>query len=230
MPAHGSHWKERLGLLRRRGGLKAGMFWVAKKLFGVDAHFIYAIALSNMTSRTVAPKHGNAFRTAFLHSATDVGTLKPDLIDRIEDQCGSGVARLVDSGSSVYALLDGEEIVSQLNICWNPLVRVDSPAHLEIFLKPTDGFLGYLFTHPGYRGIGAASKLVAMACTDAAGRGRRRLVTHIRATNSPSLNTFEKGGWRRIGWMLTSTSGRLLKVYVPSDAGLKFRPVLGGEK
>lgn len=228
MSVQESPWKERLALLRRRGGLKAAAFWLAKKLLRVDLHFIYVVYLSDRPVSSLAP--ATDFRAVLLHTLADVAALSPSLVDEIEEQSGSGVARLVESGSSIYALLDGSTVVSQLNVCWNGRLKVDTPARLDIALGPTDGFLGYLYTHPGYRGVGAASKLIALACADAAHRGQRRLFTHIRATNAPSLNTFEKGGWRRDGWMVTSTAGRLLKVHVSAGAGVEFQPERGDAK
>lgn len=215
-----SLWKERLALLLSRGGVKASVLWAVKKLLKVEVHFIYALALPATSGIASPSRCKNPFRSVFLHTANDVAALTPELLDQLEDQSGSSVSRLVESGSSVYAFVDGTSVVSQLNVCWKPLLRVDSPTDLEISLKPADGFLGYLFTYPGYRGAGAASTLIAMVHGDAASRGCRRLVTHIRSTNSPSLNTFEKSGWKRVGWIVTRTPRRLLTVRLSREAGI----------
>ncbi len=143
-----------------------------------------------------------------------------ELIEQISSQSGRNVAQLIHDNAGVYAFIDGIHAISQTNISCNPAIRVDSPTELDIYLTHGDVFLGYLFTYPHYRGTGTAASLLEAVCEDVKRRGYSRIVTHIRSTNVASLNTFNKCGWSRIGWILTSTNGHLLSTYCLRRAGI----------
>lgn len=220
-----NHLKERINLALSRGGMNATLFWILKILCRVEVHFLYAIDLSGRSIETIAHTSAPHFHFISLHTSHDINSQDPELINQLNNQSGWSVNQLVEHSSTVYALVDGTSPVSQLNICWKHQVTVDSPTHLVISLKPKDAFLGYLFTHPQYRGYGAATRLIMRISEDAAQRKYSRIITHIRSTNAPSLNTFKKSGWKRIGWILTSINGRLLKVFLPYETGISISKV-----
>lgn len=216
-------WKERLSLLKYRGGLKAASFWVVKIIFRVEIHFLYAMDLTQPQvlpqSAREKPVH-DGFQFLSLDTAQDLSVVPRDIMDQIGLQSGRGVEQLINNNTSIYALVDQTSIVSQTNICRSAFIQVDSPTHLDIELALGDVFLGYLFTYPRYRGMGTARRLLKEVCEHVKRRGHSRIVTHIRSTNAPSLNTFIKCGWTRVGWVFTSTSGRLLLVHCPRKVGI----------
>lgn len=211
---------DRINLALSHGGLSATVFWLLKMLCRVKVHFLYAIDLANRSTSAKALAQHPDFDFISLHTQHDVDSTPPALIAQLNEQSGWNVHRLIEQGSTVYALVDDSNIVSQLNIGWQPIITVDSPTHLTFTLSPKDAFLGYLFTYPKYRGCGAATKLIEKVCEDAAYRKYSRIVTHIRSTNTPSLNTFKKIGWKQIGWILTSTNGRLLSARSAKKMGI----------
>lgn len=211
---------ERINQALSRGGLSATAFWLLKMLFRIEVHFLYAFDLANRSATSKTSAHHPDFDFISLHTQHDIDSTPPALIAQLNEQSGWSVNRLIEQGSTVYALVDDSNIVSQLNIGWQPIITVDSPTHLTFTLSPKDAFLGYLFTYPKYRGCGAATKLIEKVCEDAAYRKYSRIVTHIRSTNAPSLNTFKKISWKRIGWILTSTNGRLLRARSTKKMGV----------
>nr|WP_281722155.1 GNAT family N-acetyltransferase [Nitrosomonas nitrosa] len=211
---------DRINLALSHGGLSATAFWLLKILCRIKVHFLYAIDLANRSATSKTSTHHPDFDFISLHTQHDIDSAPSALIAQLNEQSGLSVNRLIEQGSTVYALVDDSNIVSQLNIGWQPIITVDSPTHLTFTLSPKDAFLGYLFTYPKYRGCGAATKLVEKVCEDAAFRKYSRIVTHIRSTNAPSLNTFKKIGWKRIGWILTSTNGRLLSTRSAKKMGV----------
>lgn len=217
--------RERINLALSRGGLSATAFWILKMLCRVEVHFLYAINLSNRPTPSVTHVNGPDFDFISLHTQRDIDSTSPALITRLNEQCGWSVSRLLKHGNAVYALVDDANLVSQLNVCWKPLVTVDSPTPLAFTLSPKDAFLGYLFTYPRYRGCGAATRLIEKVCEYAAQQKYSRIITHIRSTNAPSLNAFKKIGWKRIGWILTSTNGHFLRASSPYKTGISIAKI-----
>lgn len=202
-----SIWQERLSLLKYKGGFKAAIFWLVKILCRVEVHFFYAIDLARQQCLTSEPFAGNKnherniFHFISLNTTRDLDIYSHELIEQINSQSGRGVSQLIREDTGVYALIQQKEVVSQTNINRCAVIHVDSPTDLDIHLKPEDVFLGYLYTHPNYRGMGAAASLLEKVCGDIKGHGYSRIVTHIRSTNVASLNTFKKCGWSSIGWI-----------------------------
>ncbi|MXS79220.1 GNAT family N-acetyltransferase [Nitrosomonas sp. GH22] len=207
-------WRERLALLRYKGGFKAAAFWLIKILCRVEIYFFYATDLTRQQASLPQPlvkKSGTeTFHFISLNSTQDIAMHPHELIEQISSQSGRGVTQLIQDDASIYALIDGTQVVSQTNISHSTVIRVDSPTDLDIGLASGDVFLGYLFTRPHYRGLGAAALLLEMMCEDIKKHGYSRIVTHIRSTNVASLNTFKKCGWFKIGWIVVSTSNHLL--------------------
>ncbi|WP_160810069.1 GNAT family N-acetyltransferase [Nitrosomonas sp. HPC101] len=221
-----SSWQEKLAHLKSKGGFKAAAFWAVKKLFRMEVHFLYSIDLAQQQVLRPKPVRDTGERHAFhfigLTTAQDLALYPHALIEQLDSQSGQGVARLISSDTGVYALIEGTSVVSQVNINRSAVVHVDSPTELDIRLAPGNVFLGYLFTYPQYRGMGTAASLIGKVSQDIQKRGYSRILTHIRSTNAASLNTFRKCGWFRVGWILTSTSGRLLLTRCPHKSGISI--------
>lgn len=207
-------WQERLALLKYKGGFKATVFWLIKVLCRVEIYFFCTTDLTQRQTPLSQPpvkKPGTeVFHFISLSSTRDIAMYPNELIEQINSQSGQGVAQLIRNNARVYALIDGTQVVSQTNISHSAVIRVDSPTDLDIGLVSGDAFLGYLFTSPRYRGLGAAALLLEMVCEDMKKHGCSRIVTHIRSTNVSSLNTFRKCGWLKAGWIAVSTGNRLL--------------------
>lgn len=212
-------WQERLALLKYRGGLKAAVFWLIKMLCRLEIHYLYAIDLTRWQASQPRLSYANPEKQEFhfisLNSAEDLAKYPRELIEQISSQSGHGAAQLVRNNAGVYALIDETSVVSQVNINRSTVVHVDSPTSLDICLAPGDVFLSYLFTYLRYRGMGTAVFLIKKVCLNLQRCGYSGIVTHIRSTNAASLNTFDKCGWSRVGWILTSTTGRLLLTRCP---------------
>ncbi|WP_300087182.1 GNAT family N-acetyltransferase [uncultured Nitrosomonas sp.] len=221
--------QERLSLLKYKGGFKAALFWLAKILCRVEIHFFYAIDLTRQQSLPPSSSSKESETTSFdlisLNTPGDLTICPSGIIEQINSQSGRGVSRLIREDAGVYALVQQGQVVSQTNIDRSDVIRVDSPTLLDIDLKPGDVFLGYLYTHPNYRGMGAAALLLKKVHEVTRNHGHSRIVTHIRSTNVASLNTFKKCGWSRIGWIITSVRGRLLLTCHLSRAGVTISMV-----
>lgn len=213
--------KERIHLAISHGGLSATAYWFLKILCRIQVHFLYAIDLSDRITSPITFSEGSNYDFISLHSQHDVEAQSPELISQLNEHSGRSVSHLLENGSTVYALVDHNELVSQLNISWKPQAAVETPTHLTFTLRPKDAFLGYLYTSPKYRGRGAARMLIGKVCEDIVRQKYSRIITHIRSTNVPSLNTFNRRtGWNRIGWILTSTNGRFLTARSSGKTGV----------
>ncbi len=218
--------QERLKLLKNRGSMKATFYWLIKKAFCIDFYFFYMLDLSqHQYVVSTESKKKNLFQLLSLGTPEEVHAANPTIVDTLGLQCGQGINKLIENKAIIYALIDEQNVVSQVNIQRNTIVQVDTPALLHFQLSVKDTFLGYLFTYEQYRGQGSAPLLLQRVCSDLQRKGVSRIITHIRATNSPSLNTFEKCGWTRSGWMMSTINGRLLKKFLPKKLGISVSTV-----
>ncbi len=223
-------WQERLSLLKYKGGFKAALFWLIKILLRVEVYFFYATDLSVRQSQKPEQSDKNPEESTFhfisLNTIQDLTACSNKLIEQIHAQSGKSVSQLIYENCGVYALAQQEQVVSQANICRNQIIQVDSPNALNIYLKPGDTFLGYLYTYSSYRGIGAAPLLLKRIRQTIYNSDYSRIVTHIRSTNVASLNTFKKSGWSSIGWIVTSLEGRLLLTHFSKKSAIKVSSLL----
>lgn len=221
-------WKERLSLLKYKGGLKAALFWLIKIIGRIEIHFFYAIDLTPQQYLTSQAFGESSKRDTFyflsLNTAQDLIMCPHELIEQINLQSGRSVSRLIHEEAGVHALIQQKQVVSQVTIDHSTIIQVDSPAALDIHLHAGDVFLGYLYTYPSYRGMGAAAALLRKVDKATQNRGYSRIVTHIRSTNVASLNTFKKCGWSSIGWIVTNVRGRLLLTGHLSRIGITISP------
>jgi ribosomal protein S18 acetylase RimI-like enzyme len=159
-------------------------------------------------------------------SPTDIEDVGSHIERQLNQHSGKGVRRLIAAGSRLYALLQGDDVVSQLNIDLSARPRVDTPADLTFHLTARDAFLGFLYTSDRYRRAGAGRQLLELACHDLAQDGLQRVICHVSATNVPSLNTLSKAGWKRLGTFRTTKSGRLAVSPQLLEANVKVAPSL----
>lgn len=219
-------WQEQLKLLRNRGSTKAVAYWLIKKAFRIDFFFFYVFDLTQPEqTRSVSSQQYHSFPFVTLSTPEEIQAANPKLIDTLGLQCGQDIDKLINDHTIIYALTDNQDVVTQVNIQRKTIMQVDTPSLLNFQLTPQDTFLGYLYTYSQYRGQGTAPILLHKVCNDLREKGYSRIITHIRATNTPSLNTFEKCGWSRSGWIISTIKGRILKKYLPKKLGIKISAI-----
>lgn len=123
---------------------------------------------------------------------------------------------------SHHVLLNEDQVIAQLSICSDTLCLVDDP---KLILELSDGdvFLGYLYTWPDFRRRGAAQLLIAMAEQQLYQQGAKRIVTHVRATNVPSLAAFKRLGYQFSAYVISKINGSYLGSLRMKTVGLKTR-------
>jgi GNAT superfamily N-acetyltransferase len=210
--------RERLEFLRGPGGIRAAAYFGLKLLARVEA-FRVVWKLVQSDALLMLP---SGWRYASIHTAAALSGLSSDLLEQVAGRSGSGPGKLVGRGGSVHLLLAGDALVAQLSIERGPSCRIDTPP-VVLGMAATDAWLGYLYTWPAYRRLGAARWLIAATENDLTTRNIHRLIAHIRATNVPSVATFEHSGWQPGGTILCTLSGRLLAAPGAARIGLSIR-------
>lgn len=180
---------ERLSFLLGPGGLTASMFFGLKALIGID---VFRFATKPLKP-TVPPPLPAGWAYLSLSSQADLTRLPAVTLSRIAEQSGASPESLLSRKASIHVLICGGAIVSQLNIETASRYQMDDPK-IVVHLAAGDGFLGYLYTWPDYRRRMAAQLLIAHAEPVLRRQGLQRLVTHVRATNVPSIAAFKKLG------------------------------------
>jgi GNAT superfamily N-acetyltransferase len=218
-PLPGSLLRERLGYALSTGGGSATLWWLFKKVGRVQAYHL----LASTSEREASSGNTRTSRFALrsVSSSTELKSLEADQRVQLEEHSGRGLDRLMSEKAIVYFLTDKTRVVCQLSISTGGLIRVDSPSGITFDIGAKSAFLSYLFTHEGYRRIGAAQQLIGLARKDLGRYGVERIVAHVSVTNVPSLNTFTQSGWRRIGTVWTTRGGRLLSVTGLSVPGVR---------
>lgn len=182
---------QRLSFLLGPGGLTASAFFAFKLLSGLEV-FRFA---SKALPAAAAPELPEGWAYQRLSSLADLARLPAGTATQIAAQSGPEPERLLQRGCSIHVLLCGEAVVAQLNIETGPVCAVDDPK-LALHLSAGDGFLGFLYTWPEFRRRGAAQLLIAATEQGMREQGLSRLVTHVRATNVPSMAVFKNLGCR----------------------------------
>ncbi len=207
--------------LTDRTYLSATLYWVLRKLTGVQFHQVFAIDVSAASANLQLSK---PFLISVLACAQDIDLLPAGMESQLNEQSGLSCRALCERGALLYFIHDGKDVACQLNIR-NSDVVVDSPTHLNFQFAANDAFLNYLFTRDTYRGQGLARQLILYACADLARRGKRRCFAHIRATNHASLSAFQRSGWRQCCKLITTTTGRFLAAPGCRKSGMTVSPV-----
>lgn len=184
------------------------MFWLVRRVLGVDVYRFHAIALAGIERKPCLPlAKGDALLV--LRDLAEVSACDPLLIAQLDAQSGCGVAEVVRQSGQIYAIVRGDRVVSQLRI--DPRrVEVDTPLKLSLDCGEKSAFLSFLYTDPSSRRGGLAARLVSQTCAQLARDGVRVCVCHVQATNVRSINTFGRSGWVPVAMLFTTTGGRLL--------------------
>lgn len=210
--------KQRISFLLGPGGLKAASFFIIKVLVGIDVFRIICKAL-DLTEMPVIPK---IWRYVVLRSAEDLATLHACTAGQLSEQAGS-VTGLFKRSGILHALVCDNKVVAQLNIETGSEFEIDDPK-LGLTLRKGDAFLGYLYTWPEFRRQGAAQILVAACECYMTGQGFAHLISHVRATNVPSLAVFKQLNWTFSAWAIARPSGATLSVLGLKRMGIEARP------
>lgn len=212
--------KQRLAFLLGPGGLTASLFFGVKVLSGAEVFRFASKPLQPAPTPTLP--QGWAYQR--LSSLADLARLPAATATQIAAQSGPELERLLQRGCSIHVLLCGEAVVAQLNIETGPVCEVDDPK-LALHLSAGDGFLGFLYTWPEFRRRGAAQLLIAATEQGMREQGLQRLVTHVRATNVPSIAVFKNLGCRFRAFVFSrAASGALLGSLGMRRLGLQAAP------
>lgn len=212
--------RTRVSKLTNRTYLSATLYWVLRKLTGVQVHQVFAIDVSAASRNIQLTK---PLQFSVLARAQDVDSLPPGIEAQLDEQSGMPCRALCECGARLYFIHDGKNVACQLNIR-SDNVTVDSPTNLSLQFSTSDTFLNYLFTRDTYRGHGLARVLILYVCADLAKLGKQRCFAHIRATNHASLSTFQRSGWRQCCRIITMTSGRFLAAPGCTRSGIQVSP------
>jgi ribosomal protein S18 acetylase RimI-like enzyme len=185
------------------GGITASAFFGLKTLTGIEV-FRFA---DKPLQPSVPPPLPAGWEHRCLSSPADLARLPPATLSRIAEQSGASPGDLVARGASIHVLLCDGAVVSQLNIERAGRYQMDDP-RIVVHMAAGDGFLGYLYTWPDYRRRMAAQLLVAHAEPVMRRQGIQRLLTHVRATNVPSIAAFRKIGCRFSALVFADRRGR----------------------
>ena len=210
--------------LTNRDYLSAVFFWIVRRLTGVQVHRVMTLELrGRVPGAEVAD--GSDLRFLVLRDPGDLEGLRSDIVEQLDEQCGSSCRALVSRGDWVYFVTDGDgRVACQMNVRHGSF-EVDSPTDLAIRVGPQCSFWGHLYTRPDYRGRGVAGAILRYAADDSARAGLIRCYSHIRSTNHMSMRAVRKDGWVPAALMLTSASGRLLGAPGCKRIGLEVTPI-----
>ena len=196
--------------------LSATLYWLLRKLTGVQFHQVVAMDLSTNTRNMAVAEH---LEISILERVQDVDQLPAGIETQLDEQSGMSCRSLCERGARLYLIHNGKDVACQLNIQTGEVV-VDSPVPLRLRFHADHAFLNYLFTHNAYRGRGLARELIQYACHDLSKHGKKRCFAHIRATNFASLSAFRRTGWSQCGKIITTTSGRFLAALGCAQSGM----------
>lgn len=209
----------KLKKLARPEFIRAVAYWILRKSTRIQVHDILAISLQQQQQFALENTENGYQIFKVSH-----GMQLPDpLIEQqLNEQSGASCRELIKQGHHVYYAVDVCNVAVQLNILHGE-IRVDSPTNLLFSTAPEVIFLNYLHTRPEYRGLGLANRLIEYACRDQGELGLRRCLAHVRSTNYASHRAFGKAGWKRLGKIVTTKSGRLLSTPGCDELGLSVR-------
>jgi ribosomal protein S18 acetylase RimI-like enzyme len=210
---------QKLSFLLGPGGRAAAFFFGFKSLTGAE---IFRFAAKPLQPGAM-PALPSDWRYVQLRTPAELAALAPGVRAQLAAQSGAGPELLLQRGASLHTLLCGQAVVAQLNIESSPVCAVDDPK-LLLRLAEGDGFLGYLHTWPQFRRRSAAQQLIAATEQSLHERGFKRLVTHVRATNVPSIAAFKNLDYRFNALVFGKTSGRLLGALGMRRLGLQAEP------
>ncbi|WP_017941973.1 MULTISPECIES: GNAT family N-acetyltransferase [unclassified Thioalkalivibrio] len=187
---------------------EASTLWLLKRLTGIQVHWLYELradATGNGNS------HGGSTDVGY-HQFRDVVAfdgLPEDQAQVIAGHTGRSPRRLLREGGRIHAMEMGGRIVSQLNVQFGAF-DVSTPIPLRFSLPDDAFFVSFLYTPDAERGHGYAQALLRHACGALFREGYGRAYCHIRSTNIASRRAFRRAGWRPVGIIVATMSGRLV--------------------
>lgn len=213
---------ERRELLSERGGPSAMAFWLLRNGLWLDVYALYTLDLQRQhVSPAASLRDCRLLRIA---CADDLLQCPLELQNQISPHTGLGLQAVIAQGGRVYALVHGNQVLSQARIDIGTS-NANTPCRLCFDLGLGNAFLSFLYTHPQSRRGGWAKKLMTATCHSLAQEGLLSCFSHVQATNLRSVNTFKSMGWQGAGWLIASRRGRYLgslRLY----RGIHISPVL----
>lgn len=195
-------------LFREKRAMQAAALWLLRRILHLDVWRFYEIDLADFVTACESDlPEGYIFRR--FENTEDVAECSSDILQQIVIHSGKGVPRIVAEGGRVYAVLNGTEVVSQLNITFMPCM-VDTPFDMEVALGQNGAFLSFLYTNPSFRRQRWASRLITQVCSVLSREGQPHCLCHIQPTNIASSNTFHALRWKRVATLFASAGGRML--------------------
>lgn len=201
---------DRLNLLRAKGGVQAAAYSFLRRMFLLDAYCVVAENVSALRTDDLVVCENAQFLC--IERPDQFLALPIGLREQMDDASGCGVEEAARAGGRVYAMVNNDELLVQLQI-EDRVARVDTPARLRFDLGERGAFLSFLYTAPKFRRGGWATRLIKSTCVDLKARGVEVCYAHIQATNVRSLNTFSRLGWTHVARLLATPGGRYLGAF-----------------
>lgn len=203
---------QKISFLFGPGGRNATFFWGVKLLTKREIFKFGTKALSYQ--QIDLPEDWSYYA---LEKPADYSYLPEVTISQIMSQSGFNFTE----NRSHHVLISGNKVVAQLSICNDQFCLVNDPK-LVVELLDGDVFLGYLFTWPDFRKRKAAQLLLTMTENQLYFSGVKRIVTHIRATNVPSIAAFKKIGYAFPSYVISKLNGAFVTSVLMKHIGLKI--------
>lgn len=191
------------------GGLLASSWWLIGRLLRLD---VYYFLVRDLASYATASSLGRSQSPEFLKltSLNDLAKAGPVLRNTLSLHSGRSPDIVINDGGAMYAFRNGASVCAQLNVQLSPISTVDTPIPMQICAAEDTAFLSFLYTYPEYRGRSMARKLIAATSHDLERMGLKRFLTHVSASNIPSLLAFKAAGWQKAGLIITSKKGQIV--------------------
>ena len=141
-------------------------------------------------ARQEAPDRSRGFRVRPLRAgdAPDLSAFYP--LDMLLDDIAEQVAEDLEDQRRGLAL----NLVAEVGGVAVATAKATFPER-----TPGDAWTHNVVTHPDYRGLGLATRIIARLADAARERGAARLCAHVRSTNAPARRAYEKAGMRCAG-------------------------------
>lgn len=199
--------KERIGYLTLPGGLRMTVWWMIKRIADIEYDWLTESIIdpAQLYSVTADP-----FALHRIASPADLATTDPKLIEQVEQNIATSVAKQLARNEWVYFLTDGPEVVSQLNVAMGPRARLDDPLRAWLAFPADSVYQSYAFTPAAHRRRRAAQKLFMLVHNDLAHQGKRKAYGIVSRTNMAQIRNLERAGFAMVASICATRRGRLL--------------------
>jgi GNAT superfamily N-acetyltransferase len=192
--------RKRLGLLGAAGAaLNRGLM----KLASLDV--VQVVLLEH--ERMFVPQSDACCTMRFLTPA-EVRRFAADPINHLSPEFGERADRGLDL---CFAAIHGDQLASY---GWYALhsIEAEHSAGTPVGLPADMAYMYNGFTHPDYRGRGLDGACMGGALSELRDRGVSRLIAFVYWSNSASLSSCERLGYRRLGLLAVGPNGRPVRV------------------